>query len=143
MLTKIMTAWSLVAITVIIHGTGLGILLRPMFHSAARVKPMFWPVTWLVIRIAWWLIVIHVAEIALWAFFYWWQGCFPDAEISFYFSGVTYTTLGYGDVVLPMEWRMFGPVQGLTGILMAGLSTGFFFAVVGKLYMSHLPGADR
>ena len=38
------------------------------------------------------------------------------------------TTLGYGDLVLPHKWRLLGPVEGLTGILMCGLSTGFFFA---------------
>ena len=68
--------------------------------------------------------------------FFWWQECLPDAESSLYFSGVTYTTLGYGDVVLPEEWRLFGPVEGLTGILLCGLSAGFFFAVVNKLFSS-------
>jgi hypothetical protein len=28
---------------------------------------------------------------------------------------------------------LLGPIEGLTGILMCGLSTGFFFAVVTKL----------
>ena len=45
---------------------------------------------------------------------------------------VTYTTVGYGDLVLPKEWRLLGAVEGLTGILMCGLSTGLFFAVVSK-----------
>jgi len=36
-------------------------------------------------------------------------------------------------VVLKDEWRMFGPLEGLVGILMCGLSTGLFFAVVNKL----------
>ena len=76
------------------------------------------------------------SEIAVWALFYWWQKCLPDAETSLYFSGVTYTTVGYGDVVLPKGWQLFGPIEGLTGILMCGLSTGFFFAVVNKLYSS-------
>ena len=84
------------------------------------------------IRVAWWLLLLHLAEISVWALFYWWQQCLPDAESSFYFSGVTYTTLGYGDLVLPQEWRLLGPVEGLTGILMCGLSTGFFFAVLSK-----------
>jgi ion channel len=35
-------------------------------------------------------------------------GGLPDAESSLYFSGVTYTTLGYGDLLLPNEWRLFG-----------------------------------
>jgi hypothetical protein len=41
--------------------------------------------------------------------------------------------VGYGDLVLPREWRLVGSVEGLTGILMSGLSTGFFFAVVTRL----------
>ena len=49
---------------------------------------------------------------------------------------VTYTTVGYGDLVLPQEWRLLGPVEGLTGILMCGLSTGFFFAVVSKFFLA-------
>ena len=39
-------------------------------------------------------------------------------------------------MVLPQEWRLFGPVEGLTGILMCGLSTGFFFAVVRKFVVA-------
>ena len=49
-----------------------------------------------------------------------------------YFSAVIYTTVGYGDLVLPQEWRLVGAVEGLTGILMCGPSTGLFFAVVSK-----------
>ena len=94
----------------------------------------FWPVTRLLIKVAWWLVLLHLAEIAVWALFYWWQKCLPDAESSFYFSAVTYTTLGYGDLVLPKEWRLIGSVEGLTGILMCGLSTGFFFAVMSRLF---------
>ena len=59
----------------------------------------------------------------------------PDAEAAFYFAGVTYTTIGYGDLVLAKPWRMLAPIEGLTGILMCGLSTGVFFAVVGRIYL--------
>jgi hypothetical protein len=75
-----------------------------------------------------------MVEIAVWAFFYRWQHCLPDLESAFYFAGTTYTTVGYGDLVLPKEWRLFGPLEGLTGILMCGLSTGFFFAMVSRVY---------
>ena len=57
--------------------------------------------TRLLVWVAWRLTLLHLAEIAVWALFYWWQKCLPDAESSFYFSGVTYTTVGYGDLVLP------------------------------------------
>src|SRR5207249_4453585 len=75
-------------------------------------------------------IVIHLLEIGIWALFFWWQNCMPDIVTSFYFSGVTYITVGYGDLILPKEWRLFGPLEGLTGILMCGLSTAFYVGVV-------------
>jgi hypothetical protein len=133
MIAKFLMAACLVATTVIIHAAGLGIALSHALHSTARPDTRFWLITWLLIRIAWFLIVIHLLEIAVWALFFWWYKCLPDAESSFYFSGVTYATIGYGDLVLPEEWRLFGPVEGLTGILMCGLSTAFFFAVMSKM----------
>ena len=134
MLKLILTAWGLVAGTVVIHAAGLVLALGPVLRSTVRVDVGFWPITWLVIRTAWWLIVIHMIQIAFWALFYWWQRCLPDAESSFYFAGVTYTTVGYGDLVLPKQWRLLGPIQALTGILMCGLSTGFFFAMVSRIH---------
>jgi len=58
----------------------------------------------------------------------------PDAQSAFYFSVVTYTTTGYGDLVLPPEWRIVGGVEALTGILMCGASTAFFFAVLSRVH---------
>jgi hypothetical protein len=52
---------------------------------------------------------------------------------------VTYTTTGYGDLVLPPEWRLFGAIEALTGILMCGWSTGFFFAIVSQMYSAQPP----
>ena len=134
MIAKLLAAWCLLALTVTIHAAGLSAML-PRIWSAPR-DTRFWPVTRLLVWVAWCLILLHLAEIAVWALFYWWQQCLPDAESAFYFSGVTYTTVGYGDLVLPKEWRMLGPVEGLTGILMCGLSTGLFFAIVSKLFAS-------
>jgi hypothetical protein len=132
MIAKLLIASCLVAITVTIHAVGLGTMLSHAFRFKGQLETRFWPITWLLIRIAWLLIVIHLFEIAIWALFFWWQKCLPDVESSLYFSGVTYATIGYGDLVLPEEWRLFGPVEGLTGILMCGLSTAFFFAVMTK-----------
>ena len=86
----------------------------------------------MVIGLACWLILIHLAEISVWGLFYFWRGCLPDAESAFYFSAVTYTTVGYGDLVLPRPWRTLAPLEALAGILMCGLSTGLFFAVVSR-----------
>ena len=60
----------------------------------------------------------------------------PDFGQQVYFSGVTFFTLGYGDVVLAKPWRLLGPIEGLMGVLMCGLSTGFFFVIVSRLHQS-------
>ena len=136
MLSKILIAGALVAATISLHAAGLAVLLRALLKSHALPPARFWPVTWLLIRITWSLIFIHAAEITVWALFYLWEGCLPDVASAFYFSGVTYSTVGYGDLVLPISWRILAPIEGLTGILMCGLSTGLFFVVVNRLFGS-------
>lgn len=134
----ILAASVLVTITVLMHATGFDLLLRSLIKSHATLQTQTWPIAWLLIRVTWWLILIHLTEITLWALFYFYCGCLHDAESAFYFSGATYTTIGYGDVVLPKPWRMLGPVEGLTGILMCGLSASLFFAVVSRIYTARL-----
>jgi Ion channel len=55
-----------------------------------------------------------------------------------YFSMVTYTTLGYGDVVLrDRGWRLLGGVEALTGSLMLCWSTVILVHVVTRIYQRH------
>jgi Ion channel len=140
MISKLLAAWCLLGLTVTIHAAGLSAML-PGLRSALPER-RFWPLTWRLLGVAWRLVLLHLAEIIVWGLFYWWQKCLPDAESSFYFSAVTYTTVGYGDLVLPQEWRLVGAVEGLTGILMCGLSTGLFFAAVSK-HLAATPASDR
>lgn len=133
MIPVLFTAGVLVAVTVAVHAFGFALLLKGALRPRCGLPTRLLSATWLLIRVTWALIVIHVLEITVWALFYLWSGCLPDAESAFYFSGVTYTTVGYGDLLLPAPWRMLGPVEGLTGILMCGLSAGLFFALVSRI----------
>ena len=126
----------LLALTVLIHAVGWAILMRRLHRSRVLDDGRFGSRLWLLIRVAAWTVTIHCIEITVWAAFYWWKGCLSDFETSLYFAIVTYTTLGYGDVVLAEGWRVLAGVEALTGILMCGWSTGFFFAVVSRLYKS-------
>jgi Ion channel len=140
MLFKILCACSLVAATVSLHAIGLAALLKTLIKRHVLPLTRFWPITWLLIRVAWALILIHVIEITVWALFYLWQECLPDAHAAFYFAGVTYTTVGYGDLLLPRPWQLLAPIEGLTGILMCGLSTGAFFIIVSRLFFDRFKG---
>lgn len=133
MLSKLLAAGFLVAVTVCVHAVGLAGLVKAPLGWRGPAPSGFWSATWMLIRVTWYLILLHVVEICLWGLFYVCAGSLPDAQAAFYFSGITYTTVGYGDVVLPERWQLLGAIEGLTGILMCGLSTGFFFAVVNRL----------
>jgi hypothetical protein len=134
MLANLLTALALLTLTVMIHAAGLAAVSRRMLGMHLSPDIGYWAVTFVLLRFACMLIVLHVVEIAVWAVFYWWKDCLPDMETAFYFSGATYATVGYGDIVLPKEWRLFGPIEGVTGILMCGLSVSVFFVIVTKLF---------
>ena len=133
MFSVFLSACVLLFLTVITHASGIAVLLRRLSrsHSAStsgrRIRRTL-------LQIVWWLVLLHLAEISIWGLFYLWRGCLPDAETAFYFSGVTYTTIGYGDVALAKPWRMLGPIEGLIGVLMVSMSTGYFFLVVSRIY---------
>jgi|PlaIllAssembly_1097288.scaffolds.fasta_scaffold267205_2 hypothetical protein len=136
MLPTIVAASVLAAVTALVHAVGLGALINYLLPGVAQPPMDYWRSTRLLVVIVWALLLIHAIEIAIWALFYLAAGCLPDAESAFYFSGVTYATIGYGDLVLPEPWRMLGPVEGLVGILMCGLSTALFFAFLGRVYVA-------
>ena len=132
MLMRLLVGCSLMALCVIIHAGGVTWALRRLRETA--IPKGFWRSTWLFVLVALWIVLLHVLEILLWAIVYMWNGAIPDVPSAIYFSAVTYTTTGYGDIVLPPEWRLDAGMEALTGILMCGWSTGFFFAIVSRLY---------
>jgi mannose/fructose/N-acetylgalactosamine-specific phosphotransferase system component IIC len=129
---NIFLAGGLVLVTIAIHAAGFSVLLRAMLRSRALHRTGFGPVYTMVMALTCWLVLIHSLEISVWGMFYFWRGWLPDAESAFYFSGTTYTTVGYGDLVLPKPWRLLAPLEAMTGILMGGLSAGLFFAVINR-----------
>lgn len=123
------------ALCVAIHAGGITSALRWARRRSPRTD-WYWEWTWLFTCLAGWVILLHLLEITVFGVFYLWREAIPDLPSALYFSAVTYTTTGYGDIVLPVEWRLVGGIEALTGILMCGWSTGFFFAVVSRMYDS-------
>ena len=78
------------------------------------------------------IVILHGLVILVWASFYRTR-CFPSWDLAFYFSASSYSTVGYGDLVLPSDWRLLGPLEAITGVLMAGISVCLLFALVTRL----------
>ena len=132
MLQHLFAAFWLLACCVAVHAAGVTWALRWVTqHPETTRRFLRW--TWLFTRVAAWMVLLHLVEIGVWAWYYVWAGAIPDAASALYFSAVTYTTTGYGDVVLPETFRLLAALEALTGILMCGWSTGFFFAVASRM----------
>jgi hypothetical protein len=133
MMSQLLIAWFLMASSVVIHAYGVTSALRWLRRREIAFE-RFASWTWLFVLLAGWIVLLHVVEITVWALAYVLVRAMPELQSALYFSAVTYTTTGYGDVVLPPRWRLVGAVEALTGILMCGWSTGFFFAVLSRVF---------
>ena len=128
-------AFLLLALCVVIHTAGLVFLaefLLKNVRSLKRRKSLVEEILLLVCVFAV-IVALHVAETVIWALYYWNAGHFSTFETSWYFSFTSYTTIGFGDVVLPERWRILGGIEGLTGVLLCGISTAFIFVIVNAL----------
>ncbi len=134
MVAKMLAAFGVMALCVVIHALGVTAALRRVGSRGSRRSELgFLRWVWRFVRLAAWMIGLHLVEITAWAAFYVLRQAMPDLATALYFSTATYTTVGYGDVVLPPEWRRLSGVEALTGILLGGWSTGFFFAIVSRM----------
>jgi hypothetical protein len=132
MLTQLVGGLCVMAICIVIQATGMAAAL-PRLRRQRVGSLAFWGLCWVFIRLAGWMVLLHLGQIAVWGLVYGWRGALGDMTSALYFSAVTYTTTGYGDLLLPEEWRLVGAVEALTGILMCGWSAAFFFAVVSRV----------
>ncbi len=80
------------------------------------------------------LLVVHLAEAGLWGAAYFFSGKFTEPSTAFYYSLSSYTTVGYGDVVLDHGSRVVGPIESVVGVLMMGWSTALIVNIVQKTH---------
>jgi voltage-gated potassium channel len=133
-LSQALAAIILSTLTLAIECAGMAVLIHWMRAYFARGIKMqsLWHTGVLMIRFASMTVLLHLLQILLWAAFYRLQ-CFRSWESCLYFSAASYSTVGYGDVVLPRVWRLLGPVEAIMGVLMCGISVSALFAIATRL----------
>ena len=141
MLMLVLSALGLTVATVIIHGAGTVTATARAVRRRARATngPGRLAVELLMAELVGTLLLLHLAEAIVWALFLVWIGALPNLESATYFSLTSYTTVGYGDLVLPERWRLLGPIEAAVGVLMLGWSTGILVAVIGTIYRELFP----
>ena len=131
----------IIAITVMIHVTGLFILVNALQRLSAferrlshRQDKHATHTYSLLIVAVFGIIAIHTVEIWLWANIYLYLGEFSELKTALYFSAVTSTTLGYGDITLSKNWQLLGTFEAMGGLILFGVSTAFLLALFNRLF---------
>jgi Ion channel len=127
MLTELGIGTLLISITVLTHTLGLVVLSHVMANIVrwGRLHRHGFGKTVAIVATVFGLFLIHTVEIWTWAGAYLFLGTLPDFLDALYFSAVTFSTLGYGDIILAPEWRLFGALEGVSGLLLIGWSTAY------------------
>lgn len=129
MLINLLAGVLVVALTVVIHTFGLigvthvmsWLVDRFRMHGRrSRIVAM--------ITVVFGLFAVLTVEVWVWAVAFYIVGAFDTFALSLYFSSVTFSTLGYGDVVPADNWRLFAALEGINGFLMIGWSTAYLVA---------------
>jgi voltage-gated potassium channel len=131
MMTIVAIAVHLAGILLLLH------LLRRNAHQATAAKngrDLARQLA-LIVAVTLGIFIVHGVEIWLYAFAYVLSGALPDLPTAVYFSAVSYSTLGFGDIVLGPEWRIFGAFEGVTGLILIGWSSAFLLSVTSRLRM--------
>jgi len=122
----------LIVSTVLIHGVILELVLKALLRM-----PQAWEIRWRALvfsAIVLSVFAAHVLEIWVWATFYIFIEEIHTLEAALYFSTSSFTTVGYGDLVLTPEWRLMGALESANGMMLFGWSTAFIFEVVRRSY---------
>ncbi len=128
-----------VLLTVMLHAVMIAGLIALFQRHDLRLKVRLWDTKRALILglTACSLTLKHAVDILIWAAVFWFtvRDQLGDFENAYYFSTVTYTTLGYGDVVLVGRWRLLCSFEAMSGMLLFGLSTAILFAVVQRIWL--------
>lgn len=131
---ELLIAGAMMAATVVFHATIIA-AAATIFRTASR--RLWGPVRFLrdsLVLSAASLILLaaHCAEVVAWAVLLLKVGAFAAFEEAFYFASVAFTTLGFGDVLLPTGWRLLAGAIAANGFILFGMSAAFLFEAVRK-----------
>jgi len=136
MIITILVGAAMIAATTLVHATfmvaGVG-SLRERLPRLQRPAANWRPAVTLSAFVLW-MFLASVVEVWCWAALYLVFGVFDSVEAATYFSTVTFTTLGYGDIVLAAPFRLLSAFQAANGLFLFGWSTALVFAVVQWIY---------
>ena len=132
MFIQILIGTALIVFTVIVAAAAMGLSLEIMDQSRGwlgrgRIHSKN---TLAIAALALWLVAIMTVIVWIWTVAFLVLGVFDDFEEALYFSIVSFTTLGFGDIILSEDWRLLSGFIAMDGFILFGLGTAFMFDVL-------------
>lgn len=127
MAAQLLLGISVICVTAYIHAGILALALvqfDPLKRWARKLPGTLRLSTVLAASVIW-VMGAHLAEVAVWAGILFALDIFQSFNTAAYFALVAYTTLGFGDIVLPEQWRILSGMIAANGFLVFGWSTAF------------------
>ena len=135
MLINIIIGVLVIGLTILIHGYGTihWINLIRKKYKKKTTKSLSKKIVWILIYSAIFLLSLNFVEAIIWGFtYYLLPGIteFESIEKAIYFSLVTFTTLGYGDITINSANRMLAGFEAMNGVLLLGWTTAMMFSLL-------------
>lgn len=84
------------------------------------------------------LTLLHTIQALIWAAIMYQipliQPDFANFWDTFYFSIVTFTTLGYGDMTISSEWKLLSGIEAINGIMLIAWSTALMYSLIQNIF---------
>lgn len=144
MLIQIALGSMLMLINILITGLsywGLEVVLGRMRHWLAR-RPHRPKQTLILSAAALWILAQVTIGVWIWALALRALDIFGTLEASVYFALTAYTTLGFGDVLLPEQWRLLGGMAATNGLLSMGLLTAMMVEALRQVRLIQLKSLE-
>ncbi|WP_420407768.1 potassium channel family protein [Hoeflea sp.] len=114
-------------------------LVRKAEDNYADHRPALWQFFVLLSGTVTLVLLAHTICVWLWALLFRVLGVFHTVEEAVYFSLVSFTTVGYGDVVVDPGWRILSGFVAVNGLLAFGIFTAVLIEVIRSLSKRYMP----
>lgn len=135
MLIQLFIGSMIISLTIIVQAVFIGIAIATLNRVGGTLikPPLNLKLVAALIAVTLWLLASHSISAWIWALTYLAVGAFESLEPALYFSVVSFTTLGFGDIVLSEQWRMLSGLSAANGLILFGLSTAFLVEFLSRL----------
>lgn len=135
MFTQLLVGSLLVCMTIVATVAFIGVASAALSKVGGRLVGGRWQLKFLasLALVVLWLLGALTVSVWIWAAAFLQLGLFVQLEESLYFSVVSFTTLGYGDVTIDKEWRLLSGVIAANGLILFSLVTAYLIEFIGRV----------